>query len=381
MVNYENITIDYLEKEEKCSTILIQALRESKYKELYTLGTDRAKREIMEPILYAVKNTNKTFAVFKYCLGEIQKDRILASKIAQDEPEIIKGTEISKDKDFIIENLKNKPELANYMDDTLKNNMEVIEAIYDTGNEEAIKLIAQNERLIMEIMQNPTLSNDKEYMLDKVAEFGEAIQLASPELKNDYDFLKEAYQANEKAIDYTAEHTDEFGEKGLLAAKEVVLETTLDKVVVEANEKLEEYLRKIEEKKLEISMTTGKECEEKQKELKELELEKRHAQTTIRFMEKIKNATPEQQARAIELINGECKKMEPEYKKKTGQFLTLNTAMKEKQQKSLNAEDIRNVAKDFGKLQGNPKNELGELRDAIKNPEKEQEESIEEQSI
>jgi hypothetical protein len=190
--NVKQLTIGDLVEEGMYSQELLKALSECKYEELYKLPiADRSNRDFMEPLLYAVKNTNSTYAVYKYLGENLQDDTKLAEEIVEaKETELLKGTPVSKNRGFIEEKVEKYPELVEYMSPEFKNDIGIIEKVYKTENEQAIKAIESNAKMIAELTQNPELSNDKMFMLDKISQFGEAIQFASEELKNDYEFLK-----------------------------------------------------------------------------------------------------------------------------------------------------------------------------------------------
>lgn len=380
--NVEQLVISDLVEEGMYSQELLKDLLLGKYEELYKLPiADRANRDFMYPLLYAVKNTNSTYVVYKYLGENLQDNTKLAAEIIEaKEPELLKGTPVSKNRDFIKEKVETYPELVTYMSPELKNDIEIIGKVYKTENEQAIKAIEPNAKMIAELTQNPALSSDKAFMIDKISQFGEAIQFASEELKNDYEFLKEAYKSNVTdkfemtAIDYTAEHTEEFGEKGLLAAKEVVIETTTDNSI-------KGFTNARDAKREELNALLKEPSSEKKDEkIKQLQMDEKRFQRHVRFIERIKSGEIDP-VRAAKAISRYCAKLEPEYRKRLEQILIIDTAMKQKQQeetKQVTEEDIGEVARNFGEMEGKlPQGEKGELKSAIEEPVIESENPIE----
>lgn len=365
----KNKTIKELMLEGRYKKELLEDLMVGKHQSLFQVPIeDRANKEFMEPLLYAVKKEIGSYIVYTYCEGTINDDITLASEIVKEEPKLIEGKPISRNAEFIIENIKNNPEIIKYMSSELKKNPEVIEEICQVGNEQVIESVINDSIIVSAILANPELSNNKEFMSNAIEKEGSAISLASEELKNDYDFLKEAYKSNINAIDYTAEHTAEFGEKGLLAAKEVVIETS-------SNNAIKGFEQKKESVKKQLEALRTDDTKEHDEEIKKVEMNEKRLQRHIRFIEKIKNGEVDQ-VRAAQLIEQLCRNLEPEYKKRIQQVLTIDTAMKERVQegsKKVIGNDIEKVAKDFEKMSGvEPQIEIQVLKEALREPVHEQ---------
>lgn len=377
MKNFENVkslTIKDLKESGKYSQELLESLTVGKYQELYALSiSDRANRDFMEPLLYAVKNEMGTYAVYTYYSENLQDDIVLATQIIQTEPELIEGTPISKNKQFIIEHVDTNPEIISYMSPALKSDIDVIEEICRAGNAHAIEIIGKDTTIVQTILGNPELSDNKEFMASVIEKSGEALAFASQELKNDYEFLKDAYKTNIEAIDYTAEHTQEFGEKGLLAAKEVIIETTSDNAIKGFEAEISKVREQLEICKEEPTL-------ENADAIKKLEMDEKRFQRHIKFIQRIKSGEVDQ-VKAAERINKYCRGLAPEYRKRLEQMLIIDTAMKQKQQegeKQVSKEDIGEVARNFGEMDGQlPQGEMGELKRAIEEPVIESENSIE----
>ena len=362
------VTLNELMTKGVYSKALLEAMEKGRYQELYSLSvSDRANRDLMEPLLYAVRNENGTYAVYAYFSENLQNDTTLAAEIIQIEPQLIEGTPISKNKGFIMEHVNSNPDIIGYISPTLKGDMDIIQEVYQTGNANAIEVLAQEGakvEIVQTILANPELSNDKEFMTSAIEKSGDAIALASTELKNNYEFLREAYQANIEAVDYTAEHTEEFGVKGLLAAKEVIIENSSDNAIkgfTDERAKTQEQLKALRED----------DKPENLEEIKKLEMDEKRLQRHIRFIEKIKNGEVDQ-VKAARRIRDFCAKLDPEYRKRIEQMLTIDTAMQEKEkdeQKQITTQEIGETARNFGEMEGKtPQSEIAVLKNAIEEP-------------
>ena len=122
---------------------LLKDLREGKYDELALLSSDdRNNGKIMEPLLYAVKNEKNTYKVYKYYGESLQRDiltenRELAVNIVKEEPELIEGTPISRNPQFILEYVQSNPEIIRYIDTHLITNDIFINELNNKNNSES----------------------------------------------------------------------------------------------------------------------------------------------------------------------------------------------------------------------------------------------------
>ena len=371
------VTLNELIAKQLYSKELLEALKGGKYQELYTLSaSDRANRDYMEPLLYAVKNENGTYAVYTYYAENLQNDTRLAAEIIQTEPQLIEGTPISQNKEFVMAHISSNPNIIGYISPTLKSDVDIIHEVYQIGDASAIEALAQESakvEIIQTILANPELSNDKEFMTSAIEKSGDAIALASAELKNNYEFLREAYKGNIEAVDYTAEHTEEFGIKGLLAAKEVIIETSSDNAI----KGFEDERAKTQQQ---LEALRADNTPENLETIKKLEMDEKRFQRHVRFIEKIKSGEIDQ-VKAARRIRDFCAKLDPEYRKRIEQMLTIDAAMKQKEQdapKQVTAEEIGETARNFGKMEGKtPQSEISVLRDAIEEPVQEEQQDNE----
>lgn len=227
--NNRIITIKDLEESGMYEQSLLKALTIGDFRELSALPIEkRADRDYMEPILFAVKNELNTFEVYKYYAENLQDNVELASEIVLTEPNLIDGTPISRNKQFIVENIEVSPELIRYMSPALKSDPNLIQKLSNIDNPEVKEEIAKNCEIALAIANNPKLSNDKDFMssaMDKDVKF---LEYASDDLKNDKEFLKEKSSQNEKVIDYVVDNIQEFGPEGIKGVRESSRNFTLE---------------------------------------------------------------------------------------------------------------------------------------------------------
>lgn len=227
--NNRIITIKDLEESGMYEQSLLKALTIGDFRELSALPIEkRADRDYMEPILFAVKNELNTFEVYKYYAENLQDNVELASEIVLTEPNLIDGTPISRNKQFIVENIEVSPELIRYMSPALKSDPNLIQKLSNIDNPEVKEEIAKNCEIALVIANNPKLSNDKDFMssaMDKDVKF---LEYASDDLKNDKEFLKEKSSQNEKVIDYVVDNIQEFGPEGIKGVRESSRNFTLE---------------------------------------------------------------------------------------------------------------------------------------------------------
>jgi len=204
---------------------LLKDLREGKYDELALLSSDdRNNGKIMEPLLYAVKNEKNTYKVYKYYGETLQRDILrdnkeLAVNIVIKEPELIEGTPISRDPQFILENVQINPKVIRYMDSRLKTDSKFIDYLSNQSNSEIISEIAR-AGVVAEILNNPELSNDKEFMSNAIRNDVTFLEYISEDLKNDGEFLRTEASQNEDVINYVANNAEKFGLEGIEGVRE-----------------------------------------------------------------------------------------------------------------------------------------------------------------
>ena len=174
---------------------------------------DRNNRYFMEPILFAVKNSEfSTYEVFKYYGEELQKqDLTIATEIVVNEPEVLEDTAITDNSKLVLYFAKINPSIILYISEDLKSNGEFIEELCKTGNKEAIAY-AISECNILEVLQD------------------------NPNLASNPEFIKEACKSNNNVINYVAEHANEISVEALVAAQEVLRENFNIKVIEECRE-------------------------------------------------------------------------------------------------------------------------------------------------
>ena len=286
---------------------------------------DRKEREFMEPLLYAVKKDKGTYVVFKQYSDSLKRDiirdnRELAVDIIINEPELIEKTPISGNEQFILEYVQMNPKMIRYIDSQLKTNEQFINKLNKKENLEINSEIVRMG-IVTELLNNPQLSNNKEFMSDAISKNGSLIEFASDELKNDYEFMKENCSNNKEVINYVSEHTQEFGKEGLSATKDALVEVSSH----EAISGFEEEKATIKEKIIENGEKEESNLDDLLKRNKQLE---RH----IKFFNRIKNGEIDP-VRAAKLIDKVCVNLDESYRNEIKQLLKIDDAIIEKNEK------------------------------------------------
>ena len=126
MINFSDnrkITFKILEEDSRYSKELLSVVRSGKYEliPLYLNEIERNNKDIMEPLLYAaIKETKEGFNIFKQYGNvakekiEMDNDLILAVKIINYNPELIKDTPLNDYRNAILEGAKLRPEVIQW---------------------------------------------------------------------------------------------------------------------------------------------------------------------------------------------------------------------------------------------------------------------------
>jgi len=238
--NNRNLTIKDLEESGIYEQYLLQDLKKGDFRSLSDLPIEtRADIEYMEPILFAVKNELNTFRVYKYYAENLQDNVKLASEIVATEPNLIEGTPISRNKQFVIDNIEVNPQIIKYMSPSLKSDTNLIQELSNINNTEIRQEIAKNCEIALAIASNPELSNDKEFMSTAIDKDVKLLEYASDELRNDKEFLKEKSSQNEKVIDYVVDNIQKFGLEGIKGVRESSRDFTIEDCITLIDEMAE----------------------------------------------------------------------------------------------------------------------------------------------
>lgn len=210
--NNRTLTIKDLEENGIYGQALLQDLKKGDFRRLFDLPIEtRANIDYMEPLLFAVKNDLNTFKVYEYYAENLQDNVKLAAEIVLTEPDLIADTPISRNKQFIIENIEANPQIIKHMSSTLKSDTSLIQELSNINNPQVKQEIAQNCEIELVMEVKPELSNDRDFMSTAIDKDVKLLECANDELKNDKEFLKEKSSQNEKVVDYVADNIQEFG--------------------------------------------------------------------------------------------------------------------------------------------------------------------------
>lgn len=189
----KSTTFSDLKESGKYSDYIIKSLMNNKIKVLNDLPRAlKGDADFMEPILYAVKNELKTYKVYKYMGENLQNNFAIASQIIVDEPELIKDTPISHNKQFFVTNANINPKIIEYMHPIIKSDSEFIGELVRNGDIELKKTILLACDVSVLLANNKELCSDKEFMSLAINQDVSFFKYASLELKDDMDFVRAA---------------------------------------------------------------------------------------------------------------------------------------------------------------------------------------------
>lgn len=317
---------------------LLQRIKVGDFNSLNEISiADRNNKYFMEPLLYAVKNSEfSTYEVFKYYGEELQKnDLSIATEIVLKEPEVLEDTAITDNSAIVLHLAKINPEIILYISDELKNDGEFIENLCETGNREAIAY-ALDESNIKEVLQdNPNLANNKEFMREAVKEDVTVLAIVAPELKNSYEFIREVSMENRKVIDYVVENTEEFGKEALDGAKDSLQE----QFIADASQDVQKEREKIQEEKEQL-IAEGKNDEEIAKVFAKRERDLDSIENT---MKKFETYSVEEAGKRAKTYLRFVKNIPEEYTKKLESYVKLYEASKEREEKNNTKIEPKNI--------------------------------------
>lgn len=235
---------------------LINALTSGRFNYLADLPVElRGNIDYMEPLLYAVRNELGTYKVYQYYTESLQDNEKLASEIIVEEPDLIAGTPVSKNEEFILNNVKTNPKILQYMSPELKSSGEMLEKLNSIDSREVTKEIARSCDIKVAIECNASLSDDKDFMAVAIERDLQSLEYASDNLKNDYEFLKTQSSKQEKVIDYVVDNMNDFGLEGIKGVRESSKDFTVDDCLGIINEMAEnsddERYKKVKQKVME----------------------------------------------------------------------------------------------------------------------------------
>ena len=258
--NSRSATMSDIEQCDLYEKHLVEKIKNGEYQEILNLPIKlRSDKDYMEPLLFAVKNDYNTFIVYKYYGEALQNNSRLAAEILISEPNLIENTAISRNKQFIIDNVAVNPRIIEYMSPNLKADNELIQELINIDNPEINKEIIKISDVKTLIQINPQLCNNKDFMSNAIDKDMTFIEYVSKELKNDKEFIKEKTAQNEMLIDYVVVNVEEFGLEGIKGARESSKDFTIkdcmdiiDELAGSSqDERYEKVRQKIQEKGIE----------------------------------------------------------------------------------------------------------------------------------
>lgn len=136
------------------------------------------------------------------------------------EPNLIENTAISRNKQFILNNVGVSPRIIWYMSPNLKEDSAFIKELLKIDSPQIKEEILKISDVKTLIQINPQLCNNKDFMSNAIDKDMTFIEFVSKELKNDREFIKEKTAQNEMLIDYVVVNIENFGLEGIKGARD-----------------------------------------------------------------------------------------------------------------------------------------------------------------
>jgi len=285
---------------------------------------DRNNRYFMEPILFAVKNSEfGTYEVFKYYGEELQKqDLTIPTEIVINEPEVLEDTVITDNPTLVLHFAKINPDITLYISENLKSDGEFIEDLCETGNKEAISNVIRECNIAEVIQDNPELASNPEFMKEAIMENANLLEYASDDVKNNSEFMQEACKENLEVISYVVEHTKEFN-KDILDGARGALE---EHFITDANNDIEEETARIQEEEKEIPADENDSVKSKG-----IEKRKRDLASIMRAIKNFSELPEEKKPKTAHRYLVIVKNMPDKYRKMLEQYDQLYIAAQERE--------------------------------------------------
>lgn len=330
-----NRTVNFKELEESGIYLedLLKQIKNGNYEFLNEAldETNRRDRDFMEPLLYAVKNEHGTYEIYKYYGDNLQENLDLAREIIIEEPELIKDSPVSSNKQFILQAAGINSKVVIFMSNSLKSDSEFAEQLCQLQDREVTMYTARECKLPDVIIESPSLAHNPIFMKEAIREDATLLAHVAVELKNNREFIQEACKENKEVINYIADNTEQFGKEGLNAAKEVLVDNTASKAI----EEFKEELAKVQEEK-DINKS------------RKIAIRERQLRNNMKFIEKIKNGEVKPE-RAIRLINSLGENLGEEYKQELIKYIKMDDAIlakqkEEKKEPKIEPRNIENIS-------------------------------------
>lgn len=191
-------------------------------------GIERNNKDFMEPLLYAVRNERNTYKIYKYYGKDLQENIELARDIVKEEPELIEDTTLSNNKQVVLELAEINPKVVKHMSQALKEDSVFIEDLCKTKNKEVIINVTKECDISQVISNNPDLLSNKEFMVGVVIADVNYIEKVDKSLKNNYEFIRETTKENYEIVEYVVKNNVDFGLEAITAAKDTTKEITVN---------------------------------------------------------------------------------------------------------------------------------------------------------
>jgi len=259
IVNKKSMNFKKLEASGDYSKELLMLIKMGNYELLkQELSEDQRKdRRFMDPILYAVKKEKGTYKVFECYADNLKQDEELGREIVKEEPELIIGTPLSNNKQFILEAAEYiNPEVVIYMDSSLKSDVIFTGQLCEIENNAVTIYVAKECIMPDTIIENPSLASNSLFMAEAIKKDKNVLEYADASLKNDYNFMQKVARENYGVVSYIIDNGEQFELDSIRGVKEVTQElvvgtsrTIIDKMAQEGVDiRYEKVVKKLDER-------------------------------------------------------------------------------------------------------------------------------------
>lgn len=224
-----NQTLDNLASTGLYNIDILDSIKSKNFSVLKNLSpAERSSATYMYPLLWAVKDELGTFEVYSYMGEDLQRDPEITGEVIKVQPDLIVGTPLSRDRNFILTHIQSVPILSYYMSESLKTDTSFIMELCAVSSPEIAKQILENVEMRDE--EEPMASMEVESDLVEAAVVSSIIadpSILTNEQKNDAALIKAAGCEDYNFIKYVADHASDFGYSGLQGASEAAMRHAL----------------------------------------------------------------------------------------------------------------------------------------------------------
>ena len=195
------VSLDDLRESGLYGEQLLKDLEHGRYESLTGLEEElRLDKDYMEPILYAIKKEHNTYAVYTYFPESLQQDPTLAKEIVMNEPELLQGTPLSNNKQFIQNVALANPKIVQHMSQNLKKDTEFVTQLYELDDKEVLRSLVEDSDTRPTLLENEDARKDVAVQEMIVEQEEIATEAARLEAENAENTEKEAKEQEKETL-------------------------------------------------------------------------------------------------------------------------------------------------------------------------------------